>query len=79
MKKNRDEKLLYNINRAATKIFISSCKIGKYDYLTGEKVLPPHQYRIIEQVKFTYSLLGKVLAKQVKTIDEQGENKFYNL
>ena len=35
--KVRDEKLQYNINREAAKISaLSSGKIDKYDYLTGE-------------------------------------------
>ena len=33
----KDEKLQYNINREAAKIFaLSSGKIRKYEYLTGE-------------------------------------------
>ena len=39
--KIRDEKLLYDINRTATKILaLSSGKVDKYDYLTGEEILP---------------------------------------
>ena len=34
-------------------------KIHKYEYLTGEDILPPNQQQIIEQAKFTYSHLGK--------------------
>ena len=44
----------------------------KYEYLTGEEILPSNQSRIIEQVKFTYSLLGKAFEKQIETIEEQG-------
>ena len=37
----KDEKLQYDINREAAKISaFSSGKINKYEYLTGEKVLP---------------------------------------
>ena len=37
----RDEKLQYDINREAAKISaLSSNKIGKYEYLTGEEILP---------------------------------------
>ena len=37
----RDEKLQYDINREAAKISAwSSNKIGKYEYLTGEEILP---------------------------------------
>ena len=35
---NFDEKLQYNINRKAVKIYaLTSGKIDKYEYLTGEK------------------------------------------
>ena len=40
----RDEKLQYNINRGAAKISaLSSGKIVKYQYLTGEEILPSNQ------------------------------------
>ena len=56
----RDEKLQYNINREAAKISaLSSGKIHKYEYLTGEDVLPSNQQHIIEESKFTYSPFGK--------------------
>ena len=43
----------YDINREATKISaLSSSKIDKYEYLTGEEILPPDQSRIIEQANF---------------------------
>ena len=50
---------------------LSSEKIDKYEFLTGEEVLPSNQSRIIEQAKFTYSPLGKVFEIQTKTIEEQ--------
>ena len=49
-----------------------SSKIDKYEYFTGEEILPSDQGRIIEQTKFTYSLLGKAFEKQIKTIEDQG-------
>ena len=65
--KIRDEKLQYDINREAAKISaLSSGKIDKYEYLTGEEILPPDQRRVIEQAKFTYSPLGKALEKNNK-------------
>ena len=74
--KIKDEKLQYDINREVAKISaLSSGKIDKYEYLTGEEILPPDQNRIIEQVKFIYSPLGKAFEKQIKTIEEQGKNK----
>ena len=66
----RDEKLQYDINREAAKISaLSSGKIHKYEYLTGEDILPSNQQQIIEQAKFTYFLLGKAFEKQIKTIE----------
>ena len=61
----RDEKLQYDINREAAKISVlSSGKIDKYEYLTGEEILPSNQQKMIEQTKFTYSPLGKVFEKK---------------
>ena len=58
--KVRDEKLQYGINREAAKMStVSSGKIDKYEYLTGEEILPSDQRRVIEQAKFTYFPLGK--------------------
>ena len=54
--KIKDEKLQYDINRKAAKISaLSSGKIDKCKYLTGEEILPPDQRRVIEQAKFAYS------------------------
>ena len=65
----RDEKLQYHINREAAKISaLSSSKIHKYEYLTGEDILPTNQQQIIEQERFTYSPLGKAFENQTKTI-----------
>ena len=72
----RDEKLRYNINREAAKISaLSSGEIHKYEYLTGENILPSNQQQIIEQAKFIYSPLGKAFKKQIKTIGDQGEKQ----
>ena len=49
-----------------------SGKICKYEYLTGEDILPSNQQQIIEQAKFTYSPLGKASEKQIKTIEDKG-------
>ena len=71
----RDETLQYDINREAAKTSaLSSSKIHKYEYLTGEDILPSNQ-QIIEQVKFTYSPLGKAFEKQIKTIEDQGQKQ----
>ena len=72
----KDEKLEYDINREAAKISaLSSGKINKYEYLTGEEILPSNQQQIIQQAKFTYSPLGKALEKQIKTIEDQGKKQ----
>ena len=72
----KDEELQYDINREAAKISaLSSGKIDKYEYLTGEEILPSNQRQIIEQVKFTYSPLGKAFEKQTKTIEDQGKKQ----
>ena len=52
---------------------LSSGKIRKYEYVTGEDILPSNQQQIIEQARFTYSPLGKALERQIKTIEDQGE------
>ena len=63
------EKLQYDINREASKISaLSSGKLHKYEYLTGEDILPSNQQQIIEQTKLTYFPLGKAFDKQMKTI-----------
>ena len=69
--KIKDEKLQYNINREAGKV--SSGKIHKYEYLIGEEILPTDQNKIIEQVKFTYSPLGKVFEKKQKQLKKKGK------
>ena len=67
-----DEKVQYYVNKVAAKISVlSSGKIDKYEYLTGEKILPSNQKQIIEQAKFTHFLLGKAFSKQINTIEDQ--------
>ena len=61
----KDEKLQYDINREAAKISaLSSGKIDKYEYLTGEEILPSNQRQITKQAKFIYSSLGKALENE---------------
>ena len=72
----RDEKLKYYINREAAKISaLSSGRIHKYEYLTGEDILPFNQQQRIEQARFTYSPLGKAFERQIKTIEDQGQKQ----
>ena len=65
-----DEKQQYDINKGDV-----TGKIDKYEYLTGEEILPSNQQQIIEQAKFTYSPLGKAFEKQIKTIEDQGQKQ----
>ena len=45
----KDEKRQYDINREALKILpLSLGKLEKYEYLTGEELLPSNQKQIIE-------------------------------
>ena len=72
----KDEKLQDDINRETAKISaLSSGKLDKYEYLTGEEILPSNQQQIIQQSKFNYSPLGKALEKQRKTTEDQGEKQ----
>ena len=62
--KTKDEKLQHEINREAAKIStLTSGKIDKYKYITGEEILSSDQRRIIEQSRFTYSPLSKAFEK----------------
>ena len=64
----RDEKLQYNVNREAAKISaLSSSKIQKYEYLTGEDILPSNQQQIIEQ--------GKSFRKKAKQLKIKVKNR----
>ena len=63
-------------NNLAAKIStLLSGKINKYEYLTGEEILPSNQQQIIEQAQSTYSPIGKVFEKQTKTIEDQGRKQ----
>ena len=67
------EKLQYQINREPAKISVLlSGKIDKYEYLTGEEILPSGQSRIIEPATFKYYPIDKAFEKQIKTIGDQG-------
>ena len=69
---SKGEKLQYDINREAAKISaLSSGKFNKYEYRTGEEILPSNKQQIIEQAKFEYSPLGKAFEKQTKTIENK--------
>ena len=63
------------IERLAKISALSSGKIDKYEYLTGEEILPSNQQQIIQQAKFAYSPLGKTLEKQIKAIEDKGKKQ----
>ena len=65
-----------NINKEAAEISaLSSDKIDKYEYLTGEEILPSDQSRIIEQANCTYSPFDKAFQTQRKAIEDQVEKQ----
>ena len=69
--KIRDEKLQYDINRAAAKISaLSWSKIYKFEDLTCEEILPSDQSRMIEQVN---SPLANTLEKEITTMENQAK------
>ena len=45
---------------------LSSDKYDKYQYLTGEEILPSNQNQIIKQARFSYSRLGKAIENYTK-------------
>ena len=53
--------------------------IDKYEYLTGEKMLPSHQRRVIEQPKVTSSPLQKALENKRKQLKIKEKNKYKQL
>ena len=66
-------KILNDINREAAKTSaLSSRKIDKHEYFTGEEILLFNQKQTIEQVKFAYTPLGKAFEKQTNTIEKHG-------
>ena len=76
----RDEKIQYDNDRKAAKIStLSSGNINKYDYVTGEEILPSNKQQVIEQAKFTYSALGKAFDKPITTIEDQWQKQVETL
>ena len=63
----------YDLDRKAAKISASSSNnLGKYEYLTGEDLgLKPST---IEQAKFEYSPLGKIVNKGLSEDDKKEEH-----
>ena len=70
----RHEKLRCDINGEAAEISaLSSGKIHKYEYLTGEDILPSNQQQVMQQARFIYSPFEKAFDKQ--TIEDQGKKQ----
>ena len=71
----RDEKLQYDINREAAKISaLLSGKIHKYQYLTGEDMLPSSQQQIIE-TNLLILYLEKVLKNKYRQLKIKVKNR----
>ena len=64
--------MIYDISKISA---LSSGKIDKYEYLTGEQILTSNQKQIIEQAKFTYSPSGKAFEIQPKAIKQRERNQ----
>ena len=77
--RTRDEKRQYDINRETTKLStLTPSEIDKYEYLTGEEILPCNRRQIIAPANFTYSRLGEALQKQTeKQIDALKISKYF--
>ena len=74
--KNRDEKVQCDTNKEAGKVSaLSSGKVDKYEYLTGEETLPSNQSQIKQQAKFTFYPWFKALEAEIKRIKEKRETQ----
>ena len=72
----RDEKVQHDITRAAVKVLaLLFGKADKYEYLTGEEILPSDQKSVIEQAKFTFCPLGKDFVKKEKKLKTKEKSK----
>ena len=70
------EKLRYDINKEAAKVSaLSSRKIHKYEYLTGEDILPSNQQQMIEQAKLVILLWEKILRNEQKQLKIKDKNR----
>ena len=74
--KIRDEELQYDTNREAAIISaLSSGKIDKYAYLTGDEIRPSESKKS-DRISYIYLVsLGNVLEKQRKVIEDQGKKQ----
>ena len=73
----KDEKLHYDIIREAAKISaLSSGKLYKYEYLTGEDILPSSQQQIIVKLDLLILLWEKLLKNKQKELKIKGKKRF---
>ena len=71
--------LQYAIHREAAKISaLSSGRIDKCEYLTGEEILPPDQKRVMKQAKFTYKKGFRKSFRKTNKNDWRSRNKANN-
>ena len=63
------------IKEAAKISALSSGKIDKYEYLTGDDILPSNQKQIIEQAKFIYSPFLKLFTNKQEQLNIKEKNK----
>ena len=74
--KIKEERVTHDLGQESAKISaLKSGNIDKYEYLTGQEVIPTGKEADLAHAKFEYSPLGKAFEKQVKTIKEQGEKQ----
>ena len=72
-----DEKLQYDNREVARTSALSLGKIDKYEYFTGEEILPSNQKQILEQASFTYSFCGKLLKSKQKQMKIKEKTSSY--
>ena len=74
----RVQKLQYDINTEEAKILIlPSDEIHKYEYLTGEEILPSGLSQVLEQPNFIY--FGKTFQELIKIIRNQREKQIRDI
>ena len=75
MKKRRDEKLQYNIDRKTAKnISIIIRQNGCKEHLVGKEILPSNQSQIIQPTKLAYLTLRKSLKSKEKLVERLKKN-----
>ena len=60
-------------------MILSSGKINKQEYLTGEEIQPSNQKQTIEQATFIYSPLGQAFERKTEIIKDKGKNQIIGI